>query len=306
MDSEIRLDAESALLLNRFVGMLWLEHGLSEHTQSAYRKDLELFGEWLSRGSRPVLVSAGQQDILDYLSFRLSEGAKPSSSARALSSLRRFYRYLAQEGVVPSDPSSNIESPRMGRKLPVVLSESDVERLLSVPDCATALGLRDYAMMDLMYSSGLRVSELVSLKTYQYHADRGFLRVTGKGAKERLVPMAQATIDSVERYLREGRPDLQKSLEAEEVLFPSARGREMTRQTFWHRIKLYAKQLGLPTNLSPHTLRHAFATHLVNNGADLRVVQMLLGHNSLSTTQIYTFVAQERMQDLHAKHHPRG
>lgn len=286
--------------------MLWLEHGLSENTQAAYKKDIELFERWLSDGRSKTLTSTVPEDILAYLSFRLEQGAKASSSARSLSSLRRLYKYLVREGMVELDPTDNVESPKLGRKLPSSLSEEDIEALINAPDRTTAIGLRDYAMIDLMYSSGLRVSELVSLRFFQYHPDRGFVRVFGKGSKERLIPVATATISALDEYLAVARMGLLKGNREEEVMFPSSRGQEMTRQTFWHRIKAYARQLGFTQSLSPHTLRHAFATHLVNNGADLRVVQMLLGHSSLSTTQIYTYVAQERMQSLHAQHHPRA
>lgn len=297
---------ENSLLIKRFVGMLWLEHGLSENTQQAYRRDIELFWLWLEEGFNADLLQVTPSQIQSYLAFRLANGAKATTSARTLSSIKRFYRYLKREGIVASDPSSNIESPKLGRKLPLTLSEAEVEALLNAPDLDTAIGQRDYAMIDLMYSSGLRVSELVMIRTHQYDSERGFVRVVGKGAKERLVPVALATIETLDRYLSETRPQLLEGNMVEDIMFPSSRSKQMTRQTFWHRIKLYGEQLGIKSNLSPHTLRHAFATHLVNNGADLRVVQMLLGHSSLSTTQIYTYVAQERMQSLHALHHPRA
>lgn len=297
---------DSSILINRFVGMLWLEHGLSENTQHAYRKDVELFEAWLADHSGDHLLSVTSSLIQSYLAYRMSEGAKATSSARSLSSLKRFYRFAVREGLVESDPSSNIESPKLGRKLPTTLSENEIDALLGAPDLTTSIGLRDFAMIDLMYSSGLRVSELVTLRIYQYDADRGFVRVMGKGSKERLVPVAAATSETLQRYLVGTRPALLAGNQVEDIMFPSSRAKPMTRQTFWHRIKVYAKQLGIDSNLSPHTLRHAFATHLVNNGADLRVVQMLLGHSSLSTTQIYTYVAQERMQSLHAQHHPRA
>lgn len=286
--------------------MLWLEHSLSEHTQAAYKKDVELFADWLTKHRQMVLIECSAVELQEYLAFKVSSGVKPSSSARSLSSLKRFYRYLLREALVDVDPSNNIESPRIGRKLPGTLSESDVNLLLSAPDRTTALGMRDFSMIDLMYSSGLRVSELVALKSYQYHPNRGYVRVMGKGAKERLVPVAETTIEALDRYLADARIELLKGNLQEEVLFPSLRATQMTRQTFWHRIKYYANQVGVDSNLSPHTLRHAFATHLVNNGADLRVVQLLLGHSNLSTTQIYTHVAQQRMQVLHTEHHPRS
>ena len=286
--------------------MLWLEHGLSENTQHAYRKDVELFSVWLGASSDDHLLSVTPALIQAYLAHRMNEGAKATSSARTLSSLKRFYRFAKREGLVESDPSSNIESPKLGRKLPSTLTENEIDSLLHAPDLSTSIGQRDFAMIDLMYSSGLRVSELVTLRTYQYDSNRGFVRVIGKGSKERLVPVAVATSATLERYLAETRSSLLAGNQVEDIMFPSSRSKPMTRQTFWHRIKVYAKQLGINSSLSPHTLRHAFATHLVNNGADLRVVQMLLGHSSLSTTQIYTYVAQERMQSLHAKHHPRA
>ncbi len=297
---------ESSLIINRFVGMLWLEHGLSENTQQAYRRDIELFELWLAEKSGEGLLSVDPGLIHSYLAYRLANSAKATSIARSLSSIKRFYRYLKREGLVSIDPSSNIESPKLGRKLPSTLSEAEVESLLNAPDLNTAIGQRDYAMIDLMYSSGLRVSELVMIRTFQYDSERGFVRVVGKGSKERLVPVALATMETLNRYLVETRPQLLEGNQIDDIMFPSSRAKQMTRQTFWHRIKVYAAQLGIQTNLSPHTLRHAFATHLVNNGADLRVVQMLLGHSSLSTTQIYTYVAQERMQSLHALHHPRA
>lgn len=286
--------------------MLWLEHGLSENTQQAYRKDVELFSAWLVATSDDHLLGVTPSLIQSYLAYRMREGAKATSSARTLSSLKRFYRFAKREGLVEADPSSNIESPKLGRKLPSTLTENEVVSLLHAPDMSTSIGRRDFAMIDLMYSSGLRVSELVTLRTYQYDSNRGFVRVLGKGSKERLVPVAVATSATLERYLAETRPDLLAGNQVEDIVFPSSRARPMTRQTFWHRIKIYANQLGISSSMSPHTLRHAFATHLVNNGADLRVVQMLLGHSSLSTTQIYTYVAQERMQSLHAAHHPRA
>lgn len=297
---------DSSILINRFVGMLWLEHGLSENTQQAYRKDVELFAGWLDTSESSHLLSVTPSTVQSYLAYRMRQGAKATSSARTLSSIKRFYRFAKREGLIELDPSSNIESPRLGRKLPLTLTESEVDSLLHAPDMTTSIGQRDFAMIDLMYSAGLRVSELVTLRTFQYDADRGFVRVIGKGSKERLVPVALATCATLERYLLETRPILLVGNQAEDIMFPSSRAKAMTRQTFWHRIKVYAKQLGISAKLSPHTLRHAFATHLVNNGADLRVVQMLLGHSSLSTTQIYTYVAQERMQSLHAAYHPRA
>lgn len=293
------------VLVNRFVNMLWLEHGLSERTQEAYKSDVKLFAQWCADEGCGDIVTVSPDVVQRYLGYRYQESSKSSSVARSLSSLKRFYKYLVSERLIEESPVANVSGPKRGRKLPVSITESQVDDLLSAPDAATPLGMRDFAMIDLMYSSGLRVSELVSLELGQYNRERGFLRILGKGAKERLIPVAVSTMSVVDRYLLDARSALLKG-KATDVFFPSSRGREMTRQTFWHRIKLYGAQIGFSGELSPHTLRHAFATHLVNNGADLRVVQMLLGHSSLSTTQIYTHVAQERLQNLHAEHHPRA
>ncbi len=291
-------------LLERFLDALWLERGLSENTLSAYRSDLQALSQWLQL-QQLDLVSAGRADLLGYLQQRVEEGAKPRSSARLLSSIRRFYRYLVRERLVSEDPSSRIDAPKLGRSLPKSLTEEEVEALLGAPDTSNLLGMRDRAMLEVLYASGLRVSELVGLVLPQLNLQQGLVKVIGKGNKERLVPLGEEALSWLERYVRETRGLLLGAVQSD-VLFPSRRGSAMTRQAFWQLIKRYALLAGISKSLSPHTLRHAFATHLLNHGADLRVVQLLLGHSSLSTTQIYTHVARERLKNLHAIHHPRG
>ena len=291
-------------LIDRFLDALWLEKGLSDNTRQAYRSDLALFNGWLQeRGI--TLVNAGRELILDHLAWRLEQSYKPRSTARFLSGARGFYRYLLREKLIGVDPTLQVDMPQLGRPLPKSLSEADVEELLCAPDLSEAIGQRDRAMLEVLYACGLRVTELISLTLEQVNLRQGVLRVMGKGSKERLVPMGEEASVWVERYMRDARHELLGGRPSD-VLFPSQRGEQMTRQTFWHRIKHQAKVAGIDKSLSPHTLRHAFATHLLNNGADLRVVQMLLGHSDLSTTQIYTHVARARLQDLHARHHPRG
>ncbi|MCU7649340.1 site-specific tyrosine recombinase XerD [Pseudomonas piscis] len=291
-------------LIDRFLDALWLEKGLSDNTRGAYRSDLALFNGWLQEQG-VELPRAARESILDHLAWRVEQAYKPRSTARFLSGLRGFYRYLLREKLIEVDPTLQVDMPQLGRPLPKSLSEADVEALLAAPDLGEAIGQRDRAMLEVLYACGLRVTELVSLTLEQVNLRQGVLRVMGKGSKERLVPMGEEAIAWVERYLRDARAELLGGRPSD-VLFPSLRGEQMTRQTFWHRIKHQAKVAGIGKALSPHTLRHAFATHLLNHGADLRVVQMLLGHSDLSTTQIYTHVARARLQDLHAKHHPRG
>lgn len=291
-------------LIDRFLDSLWLEKGLSVHTRAAYRSDLALFNGWLQARDLQ-LDSAGRELILDHLAWRLNEGYKARSTARLLSGLRGFYRFLLREGLVAGDPTLQVELPQLGRPLPKSLSEADVEALLAAPELDDPIGLRDRAMLELLYACGLRVSELISLTLEQVNLRQGVLRVFGKGSKERLVPLGEEAIAWIERYSKEAR-SLLLGGKPSDVLFPSLRGEQMTRQTFWHRIKHQARVAGIAKSLSPHTLRHAFATHLLNHGADLRVVQMLLGHSDLSTTQIYTHIARARLQELHAQHHPRG
>lgn len=291
--------------VERFVDSLWMERGLSDNTLAAYRRDLSLFAAWLIDRHSTSIVSADPGHIQSFLGFKLGQGASPRSSARFLSALRSFYRWAVREGLVAEDPTLRIESPRQGRPLPKSLSEADIERLLDAPDLDHPIEFRDRTMLELLYACGLRVSELVSLRVDQVGFNQGIVRVLGKGGKERLVPMGEEALDWLQRYMQGARFDLLRG-RASDVLFPSNRTRAMTRQTFWYRIKIYAERADIKGHLSPHTLRHAFATHLLNHGADLRVVQMLLGHSDLSTTQIYTHVARQRMQELHAKHHPRG
>ena len=290
-------------LINTFLDYLWLEHGLSDNTRSAYGTDLRALATWLSVQNLSLL-QAQREHLLKYLAYRVANGNKSRSSARQLSTLRRFYQYWVREGRLHEDPATRIDAPKLGRSLPASLSEVEVEALLSAPDVKTDLGQRDKTMLELIYASGLRVSELVGLSLGQVNLRQGVVRITGKGNKERLVPLGEVCIDWMQQYLNEVRPRLVK-LPVDEV-FLTKRGEGMTRQAFWYLIKRYAKLVGIKKPLSPHTLRHAFATHLLNHGADLRVVQMLLGHSDLSTTQIYTHVARERLKDMHQQHHPRG
>ncbi|RMS75653.1 site-specific tyrosine recombinase XerD [Pseudomonas savastanoi] len=291
-------------LIDRFLDALWLEKGLSDNTRDSYRSDLALFNGWLQERNVD-LPSAGREVILDHLAWRVENAYKPRSTARFLSGARGFYRYLLREKLISVDPTLQIDMPQLGKPLPKSLSEADVEALLAAPDLSEPIGERDRAMLEVLYACGLRVTELISLTLEQVNLRQGVLRVMGKGSKERLVPMGEEAIVWVERYMRGARDELLGG-KPSDVLFPSTRGDQMTRQTFWHRIKHQATVAGIGKSLSPHTLRHAFATHLLNHGADLRVVQMLLGHSDLSTTQIYTHVARARLQELHAKHHPRG
>lgn len=289
-------------LIERFRDALWMERGLSANTLSAYVTDLTLFAHWLARTGSD-LVSARRSDVLSFL------GATPGTSARTLarrlSSLRQLYAYLVREGLINEDPCTTVEGPRVGRALPHSLSETDVERLLRGPNVESATGLRDRSMLELLYATGLRVTELVRLNRAQINLRQGVVRVTGKGGKDRLVPIGEEGVAWLQRYLEGGRDTLLKRV-LSEYLFVTARGGPMTRQAFWYLIKRYARQAGIQKPLSPHTLRHAFATHLVNHGADLRVVQLLLGHSDISTTQIYTHVARARLKELHGRHHPRG
>jgi integrase/recombinase XerD len=288
-------------LLERFLDALWLESGLSRNTLSAYRSDLEVFSVWLKTSP----AAATREQLQAYLAECVRRGARPRSTARLLSSLRRFYQYLLREGFIAVDPTALIEAPKLGRPLPKSLTEEQVEKLLQAPDPNTALGLRDRAMLETLYATGLRVSELVGLTLQQANLQAGVVKVIGKGDKERLVPLGEEAIEWLQRYLNVSRLNLLHG-QSSDALFPTARGAAMTRQAFWHNLKRYTRIAGIETHLSPHTLRHAFATHLLNHGADLRVVQMLLGHVDLSTTQIYTQVARERLKQLHAQHHPRG
>ncbi|MFW5825770.1 MAG: site-specific tyrosine recombinase XerD [Marinobacter sp.] len=297
-------------LIQRFLDALWLEDGLGEKTRAAYGSDLRQLSLWLAdRPGAPELVCAGRQQLLDWIAASFVAGHKNATAARRLSGVRRFYRYLLREQLVAEDPTLRIESPRLARRLPDTLSEADVEALLDEPLGDRVqderLELRDRAMLEILYGCGLRVTELVSLRVDQVNLRQGVIRVTGKGDKERLIPMGEEAVDWLLRYMNEARGELLRGRVSDD-LFPGNRGTAMSRQAFWYRIRHYARRAGIRKKLSPHTLRHAFATHLLNHGADLRVVQMLLGHADLSTTQIYTHVARQRLQDLHHTHHPRG
>ena len=292
-------------LLDEFCDALWLEDGLARNTLESYRRDLSQFAAWLDRQRQTDLLQAGRLEVLDYLTYQFAQHAKARTTSRSLSSLRRFYRYLLRQGKIGSDPSLQVEMPKLPRSLPKSLSEADVEALLDAPDSAVSLGLRDRAMLETLYATGLRVSELVTLPLQGLSLDMGVVRVMGKGSKERLVPLGEEAVNWLKQYLAEARADLLGG-KVSNAVFVTQRGQAMTRQAFWYLIKRYAARAGLINSLSPHTLRHAFATHLLNHGADLRVVQMLLGHADISTTQIYTHVARERLKRLHATHHPRG
>jgi integrase/recombinase XerD len=292
-------------LLDEFCDALWLEDGLSRNTIESYRCDLRLFSGWLSAERGRSLIQAQRADLLDYLAYKFQRKAQPRSAARLLSSLKRLYRYLLRENRIQADPTLQVESPKLPRSLPKILTEDDVDALLSAPNVDTPLGLRDRSMLEALYASGLRVSELVTMQVGQLSQDMGVVRVMGKGSKERLVPVGEEALAWIRRYLDSARMEILAGRQAN-ALFITARGASMTRQAFWHLIRRYAARAGIRKGISPHTLRHAFATHLLNHGADLRVVQMLLGHADISTTQIYTHVARERLKQLHAKHHPRG
>lgn len=292
-------------LIDRFTDAVWAERGLADNTLDSYASDLTALCVWLNaKGCE--LQQADKTRLLEYLGERYQDGAKPSSVARLLSSMRRFYRYLIREGELEADPTALIDSPRQGRVLPDTLSEADVDCLLAEPDTGSALGLRDRAMLELLYATGLRVSELTNVKNSQVALQHGVVRISGKGGKERLVPMGEEALDWLQQYLDIARPELMRGKGICDEVFVTTRGGGMTRQAFWYLIKRHAKSAGIHKKISPHTLRHAFATHLLNHGADLRVVQMLLGHSDLSTTQIYTHVARARLQEIHQQHHPRG
>ncbi|NBS92390.1 MAG: site-specific tyrosine recombinase XerD [Betaproteobacteria bacterium] len=291
--------------LDRFCDALWLEDGLSPRTLASYRADLTQFAVWLAPRT-DSLLSAGSADIAAYLAHLFGpRGLKARSAARAVSSLRRFYGRLCRDGLCATDPTAHTASPKLPRSLPKSLTEAEVESLLAAPDMNSAEGLRDRAMLEVLYATGLRVSELVNLPLAAVSMDMGVVRVLGKGAKERLVPLGEAALDWIGRYNRDARPALLDGRNSQ-ALFVTRLGAPMSRQFFWQRLKRYALRAGIHSAVSPHVLRHAFATHLLNHGADLRVVQLLLGHADISTTQIYTHVARERLKQLHRQHHPRG
>ncbi|MBD9355087.1 site-specific tyrosine recombinase XerD [Methylomonas albis] len=292
----------SAQIIESFLNALWLEFGLSDNTLSAYGSDLKLFAKWLKDKD---IAAVDETTIKGFLANRQQQGITSRSSARIVSCLRRFYGYLLREGKINVDPTQLIDAPQLGRTLPDSLSETDVELLLNAPEITDKLGFRDRTMLEMLYATGLRVSELVELKFGEINFRQGCVRIIGKGDKERLVPVGEEAMDWAERYLNTARKGILGNRQSD-YLFVTARGTCMTRQAFWHIIKRYAALAGIDKHLSPHTLRHAFATHLLNHGADLRVVQLLLGHSDLSTTQIYTHIAQQRLKALHTEHHPRG
>lgn len=288
----------------QFIDTLWVEQGLADNTVSAYRADLLQLAHWLCQQEK-TFVRCGRDDLLNYLAMRMRSGVMPRTTARLLSTLRRFYHYLLREGHLVVDPTVQIDSPKLGRALPTSLTEADVEALLKAPSTQEILGLRDRVMLELLYACGLRVSELVGLQVNQVNLRQGVVRLSGKGNKERLVPLGEECAVWLEKYLSTGRLALLNQTHSND-LFVTQRGGSMTRQAFWYLIKRYARIANISKLVSPHTLRHAFATHLLNHGADLRVLQMLLGHSDISTTQIYTHVARERLKSIHEKHHPRG
>ena len=293
-------------IVEHFLDAIWMERGLSENTLSAYRTDLKKFVIWLFESSdKRNLLDVNREVIIKYLSELENLEISPRSRARLLSSLRRFYAYLLREKRIDADPVALIDTPKIGRSLPKTLTEEDVDALLIAADTSSLLGLRDRVLLEVLYATGLRVSELVGLQLNQVNLQQGVIRVTGKGNKERLVPLGEEAVNWLENYLLNTRSEILKGKQSD-ALFVTKRGAEMSRQAFWYIIKRYALQAEIVTSISPHTLRHAFATHLLNHGADLRVVQMLLGHSNLSTTQIYTHVANERLKSLHSQHHPRG
>lgn len=295
------MTANNAEHLELFLDTLYLEQGVSENTLAAYRSDLEKFCQFIKDKD---LLAISSDDIEAYLAYRVDLGLKSRSTARSISALKRFYQYFVREKVIADSPMVNIAQPKAGQSLPKTLSEAEVEALLAAPDIEDPMGLRDKAMLELLYATGLRVTELVGLRMEQINLRQAVVFVKGKGNKERLVPLGEEAMYWLEQFLKVGRSQMIKH--ATDFVFPSKRGIGMTRQTFWHRIKHYAILASVESPLSPHTLRHAFATHLLNHGADLRVVQMMLGHSDLSTTQIYTHVANERLKSVHEQHHPRA
>jgi len=303
-ETEAQASKSSETIIDKFLDAIWMERGLSANTLGAYRADLVALRRWLAE--RDVsLIYATRSDLLAFIAYRTEQGAKPRSTARQLSSFRRFYRFLLREATIQDDPTVKIEMPRIGRSLPQSLSEGEVESLLSAPEVSDPLGHRDRTMLEVLYATGLRVSELINLKQSEINLNQGVARIVGKGGRERLIPLGEESQNWLRDFIAGPRSEILLERQTD-YLFPTRRGDRMTRQAFWHIIKRYSKVAGISSKMSPHTLRHAFATHLLNNGADLRVVQMLLGHSDLSTTQIYTHVARARMKDLHTQHHPRG
>lgn len=303
MPEDNKKELDHVLIIDEFIDHLWLEDGLSQNTLNSYRFDLKIFYSWLLK-NKVDLLNVSQADIEQYLAYKFPS-SKSRSISRLLASLRRFYRFLLRDNKVKTDPTLNIQTPKVPKSLPKSLSEEEVEALIAAPDIDHPVGVRDRAMLEILYACGLRVTELVGLLVTEIILQDGVIRVTGKGQKTRLVPMGEESVDWVKKYLHESRPKILAD-RTSKFLFVSNRSECMTRQTFWHLIKRYSIQAGINKTISPHVLRHAFATHLINHGADLRVVQMLLGHSDISTTQIYTHVARERLKKLHQEHHPRG
>ncbi len=297
-------EASAQALIDRFADALWIEDGLAPLTLAAYRRDLALFAAWLAAEQGRALEQARESDLLGYIAARHA-ATRATTANRRLTVLRRFYRWAVRERLAEADPTLKLAAARQPLRVPKTLSEAQVEALLAAPDADTELGLRDRTMLELMYASGLRVSELVQARSVQLALSESVLRVLGKGARERLVPFGEEAHEWLRRYLAESRPAILAGRQADE-LFVTRLGAGMSRQMFWRLVKRYARQAGITAPLSPHTLRHAFATHLLNHGADLRAVQMLLGHADIGTTTIYTHVARERLRQLHAAHHPRG
>jgi integrase/recombinase XerD len=302
--SEASASNATEAVIDRFLDSIWMERGLSANTLGAYRADLVALRRWLAARDLS-LIYATRTDLLAFITWRSEQGAKPRSTARQLSSFRRFYRFLVREGVVKEDPTIRIDMPRIGRSLPQSLTEGEVEALLGAPDVNDPLGHRDRTMLEVLYATGLRVSELINLRQSEINLNQGVLRIVGKGDRERLIPLGVESQNWLRDFIAGPRAEILLERQTD-YLFPTRRGECMTRQAFWHIIKRYSSQAEIRSKMSPHTLRHAFATHLLNNGADLRVVQMLLGHSDLSTTQIYTHVARARLKELHSDHHPRG
>ena len=290
--------------IDGFLDAVWMERGLSPNTLAAYRADLTALERWLEEREQS-LMTAQRGDVLAFMASRVQAGARPRSTARQLSSFRRFYRYQLREGHLREDPTAQIAMPKVGRSLPRSLTEEEVEALLAAPAVSDPLGHRDRTMLEVLYATGLRVTELVNLKLVQVNLNQGVLKIVGKGNRERMIPLGEEAVQWIQQFLQGPRVEILLERQTD-FLFPTRRGDRMTRQAFWHIIKRYARKAGVSKDLSPHTLRHTFATHLLNHGADLRVVQMLLGHSDLSTTQIYTHVARERLKDVHSQHHPRG
>ena len=291
-------------MIDSFLDSLWLEQGLSKSTLDAYRADLKLLKVW-AKNRELKMDEISRPDLLEFIAFKAEQGSSARTSARMLSSLRRFYTYLMQQEIISTNPTDKISMPKIGRSLPVLLTENEVLKLIKAPNTKKPLGFRDRVMLELLYATGLRVSELVKLEVNQVNLNQGYLRVMGKGDKERLVPMGKTAKRWMKNYLNGPIQEILNDRQSD-CLFPTRTSTSISRQAFWQIIKKYAMKVGISAKLSPHSLRHAFATHLINHGADLRVVQMLLGHSDLSTTQIYTHIAQHRLKDLHEKHHPRG